>query len=80
VVRHLLPSPAINVPAGVELTERVQPDGRRFLFVLNFNATPAVFEPGTLPRGIELLTGSSTPDRLDPLDAMVLALESPADT
>jgi beta-galactosidase len=80
VVRHLLPSPAINVPAGVELTERVQPDGRRFLFVLNFNATPVVFEPGALPRGIELLTGSSTPDRLDPLDAMVLALESPADT
>lgn len=45
--------PLLNVPKGVEVTER-RKDGKSYLFVMNHNATPVEFE---INNGTELLTG-----------------------
>jgi len=67
-------SPVMSVPAGVEVTARVQADGRSIYFLLNHNETT---EQVTLPAGkfISLLNGAEVEGQLEIAARDVVVLE-----
>ena len=64
-------SPVLNVPEGIEVTQRVRADGRVVYFLLNHSGKPGVV---ALPAGkcTSLLTGTEVEGQMEIADVAVL--------